>query len=396
MDRTFIVKLAYRNLRLHRLRTLLTLTGVIIGTSAIVFLVSFAFGLERLVTNEITSGDAFSLIDVGTGNSQIITLTDSTATNIKNISGVKDVYGTTSVGAKSVIDNRTMDVSFYGTSAGYMDKAGIKVTKGGTLSGSEDEVLVNTSLLKYWGVSAADILGRKVVFDLVIPKNITGNPDNVEYDNQSYVVKGVVDDTSSPKAYSSSSNLRRFGVSSYDLFKVEVKSKSNVSGIRTQIEDMGLKTQYVGDTVSQINQVFSIFRLVLGAFGLITLAVAMLGMFNTLTISLLERIKEVALMKMLGMSKKDVRSVFLAESIMLGLSGGVLGLLFGVSVGKLANAVLNHYAKSMGGETVSIFYSPVSFIVTIIIVSALIGFLTGLYPARRAAKVDSLDVLRYE
>jgi ABC-type antimicrobial peptide transport system permease subunit len=159
---------------------------------------------------------------------------------------------------------------------------------------------------------------------------------------------------------------------------------------------MGLKTQYVGDTVSQINQVFGIFRAVLAAFGVITLIVAILGMFNTLTISLLERIKEVALMKMLGMRRKDINSIFLTESVLLGLAGGIFGMLLGVLAGKIVNLILNHYARNMGGEAVTVFYSPVIFIVAIVAVSILVGFLTGIYPARRAVKVKALDVLRYE
>jgi putative ABC transport system permease protein len=159
---------------------------------------------------------------------------------------------------------------------------------------------------------------------------------------------------------------------------------------------MGLKTQYVGDTVEQINQVFNVFRGILSAFGLVVLFVAMLGMFNTLTISLLERIKEIALMKMLGMRRKDINRIFLTESMMLGLFGGVLGLLLGIISGKAANSILNHYAISRGAEAAVVFYSPTRFIIVIVLLSLIIGFLTGLYPARRAMKVKPLDVLRYE
>lgn len=397
MDKLFVLKFAFRNLKLHRLRAILTLLGVIIGVSAIVFLVSFAFGIEKLVTNEVTSGDAFRLIDVGTGNSAIISLTDATASNIKELGNVKAIYSVASIGAKAKAGDKAMDVSFYGASSGYLDKSGIKISKGSDLSGKNKEILINTAFLDFWNANnKADILGQSVNFDIVIPKELIGKPDNLQASDQAYKVVGIVNDDSSPKVYTDFDNLRKLGLASYSQFKVEVSSKECAPQIRRQIENMGLKTQYVGDTVSQINQVFGIFRAILAAFGLVTLIVAILGMFNTLTISLLERIKEIALMKMLGMRRKDINNIFLTESVMLGFAGGIIGLLLGIGAGKVVNLILNHYARSMGGETVTVFYSPVSFIIAIVIISLFIGFLTGLYPARRAVKVKSLDVLRFE
>jgi len=397
MDKLFMLRFAFRNLKLHRLRAILTLLGVIIGISAIVFLVSFAFGIEKLVTNEVTSGDAFRLIDVGTGNSEIITLTDTTAASIKELGGVKDIYSMASVGAKSKIGDKSMDISFYGASSGFLDKSGIKVSKGTTWSGKGKEILVNSAFVKFWDTnSSEDILGKNTTFDIIIPKELIGKTDNEQIPDQEYQVVGIINDDSSPKVYTDFDNLRKLGIASYSQFKVEVNSKDAVPQIRKQIENMGLKTQYVGDTVSQINQVFGIFRAILAAFGLVTLIVAVLGMFNTLTISLLERIKEIALMKMLGMRRKDINNIFLTESVMLGFSGGIFGLILGISAGRIVNMILNHYAKSMGGETVSVFYAPASFVIAIVIISIFIGLLTGLYPARRAVKVKSLDVLRYE
>ena len=396
MDKIFILRFAFRNLKLHRLRTILTLLGVIIGISAIVFLVSFAYGVERLVTQEITGGNAFLLIDVGTGNSQIVTMTDSTVASIKGIKDVKNVYGMVTVGAKSTLDNKTTDVSFYGTDQNYLSQSAINVAKGSNLSGSGNELLINTSYLDFLNLSQSEVIGKELKFDIVIPRALGDTADNTEFKDQTFKIVGVINDVSSPKVYTNYANLRALGVDSFSQIKVEINSKNQAAEIRKAIENLGLKTQYVGDTVTQVSSVFGIFRAVLAAFGLITLIVALLGMFNTLTISLLERIKEVALMKMLGMRKKDINNIFLTESILLGFSGGIFGLVLGILAGKLANAILNHYALSLGGQSVSVFYSPTIFIVIIVAVSLLIGFLTGLYPARRAVKVNSLDVLRYE
>jgi putative ABC transport system permease protein len=370
---------------------------VIIGVSAIVFLLSFALGIKQLVTNEVTHGNAFTLIDVGTGNSQIITLNDATADNIKSIAGVKNVYGMTTVGAIARIADKSMDTSLFGASGDYLDKSGVRTDKGTGLTGKGNEMLVNTAYLSFYNANIkGDVIGQTVNFDIVIPKELIGKDDNLTVFNQQFKVIGIINDDSAPKVYTDFANLKALGVANYTQFTVEVNNQNQVPAIRKQIENMGLKTQYVGDTVSQINQVFGIFQAILGSFGLITLIVAILGMFNTLTISLLERIKEIALMKMLGMRKKDIQGVFLTESVLLGFLGGLIGLLLGLLTGQLANLILNHYAQSLGGQTVSVFYLPIGYILSILLMSLLVGFLTGLYPASRAVKVKALDVLRYE
>lgn len=396
MDKLFLIEFAYRNLKQHRLRAILTLLGVIIGVSAIVFLVSFAFGIQKLVTEEVSSGDAFLLIDVGTGNSQIVTLSDTAADKIKAIGGVKDVYKVATIGAKAKIGNNSMDVSFYGTTPEYMEKAAVRINKGAGLTGNGDDIVVNTAFIKFWNSDPNAILGNTAQFDLLIPKELIGNTENLAVSNATFRAVGIVNDDSSPKIYTNYSSLAKHNLTSYSQFKIEVSDKNKVAEIRKQVETMGYKTQYVGDTVTQINQVFGIFRAILAAFGIITLIVSILGMFNTLTISLLERIKEIALMKMLGMRKKDINNIFLTESVMLGFTGGIVGILLGVAAGKAINWLLNYYASSMGGEPVTVFYSPWSFIVIIVVISILIGLLTGLYPARKAVRVKSLDVLRYE
>jgi len=397
MDKLFILKFAFRNLLQHRLRAILTLAGVVIGVSTIVFLVSFALGIQRLVTDQVSQGDAFLLIDVGTGNSQVVGLTDATVASIKGVKNVNGVYGTATVGATAKIGDKSMDASFVGTSNTFLEKSAIRASQGTGLTGAKGELLVNSAYVKFWSANnKGSVIGQNVNFDLVIPKELNGGSENKAVPGQTFKVVGVVKDDTTPKVYANFANLHDVGVTGYTQLKVEAANKGAVPALRTQIENMGLKTQYVGDTVDQINQVFSIFQAILASFGLITLAVALLGMFNTLTISLLERIKEIALMKMLGMRKADIRDVFLTESMLMGVTGGLFGLAVGVAAGYVVNYVLNLYAQRLGGAGVSVFYSPLLLIVLVAGVSVLTGFLAGLYPAYRATRVKSIDVLRYE
>lgn len=396
MDKMYIIKFAFRNLFSHRLRTYLTLAGILIGISAIVFLVSFAFGIEKLVTSEITGGDAFKLIDVGTGNSQVVKLDDAAINSIRSLPEASSVETTINLAGKAKEGEATMDVAFFASSPRYIQWSGYKPRQGVTYSENNPrEIMVNTSYLDFLKINnPADAIGRKVVFDLIIPKELNDG-ETMSVDDREYEIVGVIENANSPSVYSS---ITAFSseINSFSQAKVEIKNRDKVLELRKQIEGLGFKTQYVGDTVSQIEQIFNVFKIILGSFGLIALIVASLGMFNTLTISLLERMKEVALLKILGTQRRDIGLLFMVEAIIFGAIGGVLGILLGAASGQVFNYFLNQYAMRSGGDPVTIFYYPAWFIISILTFSLLVGLLTGLYPARRAAKVNSLDVIRYE
>ena len=138
------------------------------------------------------------------------------------------------------------------------------------------------------------------------------------------------------------------------------------------------------------------FRASLAAFGLIALVVAALGTFNTLTISLLERTREVGLFKALGMDNKSIYKLFISEALIIGVLGGVIGLIIGGSLAEFINWILKMLAMRAGAEPLNVFVTPWSFALLVATFSVLVGFLTGWYPARRAVKINPLDALRYE
>jgi len=376
MDKFFVLKLALKNLLANRMRTFFTLLGVVIGISAIVVLVSFAFGLQRLVTSEVTGGNALKLVDVGTGSSKVVKLNQNSINNIDDLGDVERVDSTINAGAKIINGDNSTDATIYGT--------------------SPREMIINTSCTTFFGADPDDLIGQEKEFVITIPKEIAETNSGLEVEKATYKIVGVVKNDEAPILYTYIDNLKIDGAKNYSQAKVTVKDRDLIEKVRKQIENMGYKTEYVGDTINQIEQIFAIFRIILGSFGLIALIVAALGMFNTLTISLMERIREIALFKILGMARKDIRFIFLVESSIFGLTGGLAGVLLGVLVGVIFNAVLNFYAVQSGGESVSVFYYNPWFIIVIIIFAFLMSLLTGLYPSRRAAKVAALDVMRYE
>lgn len=399
MDSKYLLKLAYKNLMAHRMRSILTLIGIVIGISAVVFLVAFGFGIQRLVTEQITGADAFQLIDIGTGNSKVVKLDLEMLGKVRSISGVQSVEMITNLAGKAKNNDSEMDVSFFATTGNYLDWSGRKIRYGETITDDNNDrkVVVNNAYLDFLGDKQdEDYLGEKVYFSIVVPKELSSDGEPHTYDDQQYTISGIIREDAPPSVYTNMSNIASFDIPVYSQAKIRVTDRNKVDAIRKQAETYGLKTQYVGDTVNQVEQVFAIFKIILASFGLIALLVALLGMFNTLTVSLLERVREVALMKILGISRRDIQKLFISEALILGVIGGLIGVLWGMLTSFVVNSVLNYFAVQSGGDKVTVFYYPYWFIILIVFVAILIGFITGLYPARRARKVNALDILRYE
>ena len=401
MDRKYLAKFASKNLLSHKLRTFLTVVGMVIGVSAITFLIAFAFGVERIVTSEITGGNAFELVDIGTGNSQIINLNDENIGKIRQISGISSLHTTSNLAAiAKKPDGSSADISCFATTPEYMQWSSVEIKWGDPLPAEfsdevDGSVVVSSGLTDYLGIGSPDqTLGKKIMLDLVLPTDLTGK-DKQTLENQEFSIVGVIKNDT-PAVYTRVENLKQSSATNYSQAKAEVKNEKDIEKVRIQVENLGFRTEYVGETVTQVERVFSFFKIILGGFGLIAMIVAALAMFNTLTISLLERTKEIALLKILGMKRKDISYLFLTEAIAMGVIGGILGVVAGIITSNIANSIFNHFAIKSGGEPVLVFAFPLWFVGAVFIFSVIVGFLTGIYPARRAMRINALDVMRYE
>jgi len=159
---------------------------------------------------------------------------------------------------------------------------------------------------------------------------------------------------------------------------------------------MGFVVAALSDVIDQANKIFRILQTVLAIFGAIALIVSAIGMFNTMTIALMERTQEVGIMKSLGASKTDIVLLFVTESVIMGFLGGVIGLALGMLSGEAFNILLNILAKRFEGNPVDVFYTPPWFAITIVIFSTVVGLITGIWPARRAANLNPLEAVKYK
>jgi len=183
---------------------------------------------------------------------------------------------------------------------------------------------------------------------------------------------------------------------SYNSLKVKVKDKSQIPSMKEKFTSMGYSVTTIADTISQVDQIFRIIQIILAFFGLVALLVASIGMFNTMTIALLERTRDIGIMKAIGVRDRDVSRIFLSEAAIIAGAGGIIGVVGGWATAKLVNIGVNMLAISVGGEPETLFATPIVFALGIVIFSFFVGILTGLYPSRRASRLNPLDALRYE
>ena len=180
----------------------------------------------------------------------------------------------------------------------------------------------------------------------------------------------------------------------YAKVKVECKSSDVMTAARDAISQKGFSVSSLSETVAEVNKLFSVVNIILGLFGIITLAVSAIGMFNTMTVALLERTTEIGIMRSIGASKMDILSMFIIESTLMGFCGGIAGIILGIASGQTVNLIVNIAAKYMGGKSLNLFAYPLWFLGFVLAFSIFIGFATGIGPAKRASSLDPLEALR--
>lgn len=182
----------------------------------------------------------------------------------------------------------------------------------------------------------------------------------------------------------------------YTTVSVRVKSPKDIPTIEDRVKKMGFNTFSIIDATRSLQQFFAVLDLFLGIFGSLALAVASIGIVNTLVMAILERRREIGIMKALGASDRDVKGLFFAEAGAMGIIGGLVGVALGWTIGHAINIGTNIYLKRLHFPPEQIWSVPWWLVIFAIVFSVIISLLSGLYPASRAARLDPVQALRYE
>jgi putative ABC transport system permease protein len=182
----------------------------------------------------------------------------------------------------------------------------------------------------------------------------------------------------------------------YSSVSVRVKNPAQVESVEDAIKKMGFTAFSILDASNSLRQVFRVLYAFLGIFGSLALTVASIGIVNTLVMAILERRREIGIMKAIGASDSDVRKLFFAEAGAMGILGGIVGVVLGWAIGQIINFGVNIYLKSQSVPPEHFWSVPLWLVVFSILFAFLVSLVSGLYPAGRAAKLDPVQALRYE
>jgi len=398
-----LFKLSTRMFKARTSRTLLTILGMSIGIGAILFLVSFGYGLQETLKARITTSESLLTLDITEAKAGIVSLDGKMIESIEKTEGVVEVSPSARIIAQGLLGDISADLSVNSIKPSFLRLGGTRISDGETLDDANPEgVVIASAVAQVFGKKeATEMIGQEISFVFFRPKKtevggeeLQSNLERIDLDKK-YKIIGVTEEEDSV-IYVNSNSLGDLRIDNFIQAKVKCSSQQAMGLVRDSILNQGLLVSSLSDIIDQANTIFYVIQWILGVFGFIALGVSAIGMFNTMTIALLERTEEIGIMKSIGASDGTVSMMFITESTIMGFLGGISGVIIGLTGGYIFNFLINLLASHYGGQAVSLFYSPPILIILVIISAAVVGFFTGVVPARRASKIDPLDALRYK
>jgi putative ABC transport system permease protein len=404
-----VLRVAVTALTVHKMRSILTMLGVVIGVAAVIALVAVGQGAQAQIVSQFQSlGSNLLTVSAGTNfgfsrnglQQNTRPLTDKDVEAIRALAtSVSLLAPDYSANATVVYQGKTTNTSVNGVTADYATVRNWSVERGRFIS-PED----NTNL------AMVVILGQTVVENLFGSTLVNPVGEVVRINRQTYEVVGVLK-TKGQSGFNNQDNtvfmplrtaqikLGGAGTTEVRSISLQVRSAAEMDLAQAQVTAIlrtlhGLQTgaendftvQNQADILNTVAQTTGTFTTLLGSIAAISLLVGGIGIMNIMLVSVTERTREVGLRKAVGAKRSDILVQFLAEAVVLSITGGAVGVLLGMGGAQLITPLL-------GGTRALV--TPQSIILALA-VSLGIGIFFGLYPANRAARLNPIDALRYE
>ena len=433
-----LLDLAVRNIRNSRLRNALTTVGIGVGVASLVAMLSLGIGLQNLANKRLKKSGIFETIFV-TSRSDFRNADRQQDEEKPEDSPMLDENARIEIAklpnvAEVVPEIRAMgEIEYAGkTHASFIaalppsakDDEGLASLKGKFFSSpTANEVIVQQDFAKRLEPSG-DLIGKDITVRYAERRSTTDDPSgsgfSITRTERTFHVVGIIEEEPFggmrmisrarlflPTATAESMNLMQMADTQqmikagaqarvYTMLTVRVKNSSQAEQVQDAIKKMKFGTYSFLDATKNIRRFFAILDGFLGIFGSLALAVASLAIVNTLVMAVLERRREIGIMKALGASDVDIRKIFFAEAAAMGAAGGVLGVLLGWGIGRVINAGTNFWLARNKLPAENFWFVPWWLVLSAIVFAIGVSILSGLYPASRAAKLDPVQALRYE
>lgn len=432
MSNLDLFRMGIKNLWRRKLRTFLTVLGVIIGTSSIIVMLSLGFGMSKSFEEQIAQWGSLTTINVQKswveqpGQKQAVLDDKAVASfklipNVAAVSPMLEAYG-------SIINGRYLsNAPIRGIDPDSMEAFGFEVAEGRLLSKNDELTVVFGGRMKdsfyepksrVWREPKINLMKDRMT--LTLDPNYGGSsPGEKKPSYKEYKIKvaGVLTEgdwqtgygiympitevqkllKEKEKAENQKPQPGRKKETGYNKVDVKVNDMKNVQEVQKQIKEMGYEAYSLNDELESMKKQAAVIQAVLGGIGAVSLLVAAIGITNTMVMSIYERTKEIGVMKVIGASLKDIKRLFLFESALIGLTGGVFGVGFSYLISFLINKFSGQFGEAIGayGAT-KISIIPMWLIFAAMAFSALIGIMSGYFPARRAMNLSALEAIRTE
>jgi len=436
-----LVRLILDNLARRKARVALTAIGVVIGTAAVVVLVSLGIGLQRSATERLGGISDLTIIQVsptypemgvqmvggggggGGGGSSVMTgITTSGLRDLAALPGVLAVFPRDYLQAGGMLSYGRLETypSFLGVPPDYLTTLDYPMQAGETSLGKGTAVVGAMVGQSFYdprprpGQSLQeppDLMGQTLKLTLI---KYAADGQEERKSVQVRVVGVITEMRDEPdwSIYMSLDEVTSFNQwalgkrqdrerEGFPMAVVKADDVSHVIDLTDAITSLGYQAYTPMSFIQGITSFFVVLQVVFGGVGAIALLVAAIGIANTMTMAILERTREIGLMKAVGATNRDVLGVFLGEAAGIGLLGGLGGTLLGWGAGQIINVLAIGYlagqAATSGSPPPAVaVFTPLWLPVFALVFATLVGLLSGLYPALRAATLVPVNALKYE
>src|SRR5690242_6668055 len=439
--------LAFRNLREAVLRNSLTTLGVAVGVASLVAMLSLGVGLQQLATSRLNKSGLFDSVFVTpksnlrrpgggppatrTPDAKARPLDEEARAEISRMPNVIEVYPQIRFYTEVRFDGKPYAAMVAGMPESSKASGAFDGMQGRFFSSpSADEAILQVEFAKELNPQTSALVGKDLVLRYAERQSLASQASDPSETSGGFSVVpkekhlriiGVVE-TEPASGFGGFGNgrlliplslaetLRAAQVNdlrdilrdtssdkpTYASLTVRVKSPSLVEATEAKLKDLGFSAFSLLDASKSLRIFFSVFDLLLGIFGSLALAVATLGIINTLVMAILERRREIGVLKALGAADRDVKQLFFVEAGVMGLAGGGFGVTLGWGIGRAIQFATMIYLKRQGMNPPNIWSVPWWLVLGAIAFAVVVSLASGIYPASRAARLDPVEALRYE